>query len=207
MMTRGFGCPSSVGGPDRGIPRASVSRMTSIVSSERKIVGRPLETARESGRTRRTCFTCCIGRTYTCRSERTSSPRRVAILTGTVRVIAVPLPTVEETVTSPPRRETVSSTIASPSPLPERSVTIRLVVIPDRKMSQIASLSVRVASSSAVITSFSTAVLRIALLSTPAPSSATSMPTLLPDRGKTRIRTEPVADFCRALLASGLSMP
>ena len=61
----------------------------------------------------------------------TNTPRKVASDKGTSMRNVAPVPGVEVTVIVPPSFSTFSRTIARPSPLPERSVMIGLVDIPE----------------------------------------------------------------------------
>ena len=190
-----------------GSPSTSSSHTSGISAPSWRIVSRSSARRISVRATRRMRSILAVGTTKVWPPALTSTPLKVASVTGSTMRNAVPAPRPVSMATVPPSRSTLSRTMAMPRPRPEISVMMALVETPDVKMSASAA-----APSSARAWSVETALVRTAeaftfSTSMPAPSSATRISTLPPSSGVTASRSWPAAGLCAARRAAGASRP
>ena len=136
--------------------------------------------------------------------KRTMRDLTIASVIGRVRVKTVPFPGSVETSTNPPREASINLTTSSPTPRPEVSDTVSLVLKPASNMNSRISFSSR--SSLVVIIPRATALFLTFPTSMPRPSSDISMTTLLP-LWRARSSRDPASGLPLFFLSAGFSSP
>ena len=117
--------------PDTGSSKTVASRARETGAPSRQIVSRFSTHLISFGLILSTLATYMAGSTNRRSPRRTRMPLNVATVSGSTIRKLVPEQVVDSTLTDPPSFSTFSRTMARPSPRPEISVMIGLVVIPD----------------------------------------------------------------------------